>query len=527
MVKVLSQRKVQLAAEDLTREPFVSFSYIEEVRGFLNKEYCGRLTIDLVIADADGYTRTFETSFDTTPIHYSSNPSKTKRDFEERVLSFFQDEVVARMNLDLERRIEPDARSLLEREMMRKIADVVDLPGLMTVYDDRKRIIDEHQRDEKLRLTNARKSRLSAQRREELMKLEFDSMYGIAIDASRSLEYELSRKSVVDRVRALFDPDDNLLFRPLFKPAAKGEWARFVQEQLGDGLYFKLRNVEDDLDHFYAAIIDRISSVLPEEVKVARENYDEAIRTSFKLEEVLKLFERERDANTLILEKFQDLLGKGVVDYEQALEYVGSHLRFSGGLLTAVSPEVREFSMPALDKVKDKEQFDQEVRKIGLALASYLVDNNDSLRVPSTAKITVAKDLPVMCISHAKDTIYAQTGSYGKMFVTATKHAPEYDAVGFEMVTGKKIKLPFKAKVSLNNLVAAAPLTGRYNSIENACVEILNEALTKACATATNPKLDSIQQKIRGYHPYLSQERTFIDAFYDGMKRRFDGIFRQ
>ena len=74
------------------------------------------------------------------------------------------------------------------------------------------------------------------------------------MEVSKDLDYNLSRETLMRRVIALFDPDDNLLQYPLFKPAQKGEWAKFVKEHLGDGIYIKLQNVEQDLDCFYAKL---------------------------------------------------------------------------------------------------------------------------------------------------------------------------------------------------------------------------------------------------------------------------------
>jgi hypothetical protein len=541
--------------------PTIETHYRETQRNWTwRPEYEGTLEMKLYYAGA-GSEKVFEKRFSTKLDVTQQKTGKRSYDcdwnrpnLETTILSFILDKS-KQLRLVTRDALSDEQFEQVESRMVDSVAIVTEMPQLSEIYRqgqaariaarrqtaaqaEQQNINDEAARVEQKRKAEEKRQRDEQEARQKeierrrtevldkvripLRKFESDAMYAICTRVSRKSDYELPRQNVEERVKHLFDTDDNLAHRPLFK-TSNGAWADFVRTKLGEGFYNKLKNVENDLDEFYLTVLEEVQRQTGEKGEVTEEVYHQAICNKFTLDEVTNLLERERDVYTELLKRFNTILGKGPIDYRRALESLKDRIRFTGEFITATSPDVPEFS-PKDETENDKAAFEEAKRSIQDKFQKYLKSNAKYLVVPAgDVESYDRSEVLVIRTSDDQKDAHALAGSCGTLQYCG--YSSEDKQVSFSYITGKPTKLPFSCSVSRKTLKKAQKLEQKYGNIGDAAQAIIQEAAERSTSSVEDKDLTATQKKIKEFHPYLEEQMEFRQGFFQGMKSRFEEIY--
>jgi len=514
-------------------EPFVSVRYSEFVRGTFKRRYFGKLEIN--IADPEtGYVRDFSKEFDITDHKRGRSDEYSRNNLDYLVSRYLNQEV------DDALRIGQDADSTISRfqdikeKVYRQVATATEQNSVFNLYQER--LEEELQAEEKRKATVIKKKQAEQEQRirRTISSFEYAAMDLIAINSSKPLEYVLSDETLRERVDSLFDPDNNLLHRPMFNPGKNGEWAEFVRRVLGQGLYNKLEKVENDLDRFYAKISQRTRMIAGEGIIPTKESYEQAIRESSTLEETLDLLDREHDVNLDVLQRFKEKLAIPPVNYTKAATRMMDYLSFQGGLFTTTSEKTSRFIFN-YNIDDDHKTFSEFLGSLTNELRDYLEIFEDELILPSNKKpgpMFNKKDNPlVIKVAYNKGDKSFLLGSSGILKTKSNDSygygfGYRYDHVQFGFATGEKSSEKNQS-FPLDNFRLAEKLRDRYKNLDEATRDIVSRVSQAAINDVEDKQLVKDQGKIREFHPYLDHQMTFVSSFQQGMKARFENLFSQ
>jgi hypothetical protein len=354
-----------------------------------------------------------------------------------------------------------------------------------------------------------------------LVDYESSAMYSLAVLASKGLDYEIPKERIKNRVEHLFNPDDNLLDRPLFGNGEKGTWARFVKEVLGDGFYSKLHNLESDMDEFYIAVWENVQKKVTDESQLTEEQYESAICETFNLKDVLSLLERERDIYITLLKRFQEILVRDPVDYTKVLDDMKKRLMPTGEFFTSRINEPNRFEYDYSTK-NDREAFNAIRGKLTQDFASYLQKNASMVAVVGDSfGNSIRNNMAVILLKDSGDG-KLKAGSCG----TIREDGYNYDTyVTFSYVIGSPEMRNVKLKLKEYTLAVAQTVEEKYGNFSNAADFIVSKACQKSIEVVKDNYLVKRQEIIRSFHPYLDEQLKFRERFYELMVERFKGMY--
>ncbi len=523
--------------------PIVQLDYREKKRTW-RQRYDGSLSLRVSHAyRGNQYDNTFVWAEEITFAKLHGDFSKDRELVDAQIVEYVLN-VTEELRLVTDSHLTAEQFDEFERQFFNRIAVVTERPRIAKAYGDvkEKRLNRENaqeqgrlkelqeKEDERLRLEESdrqrqidrRRDRLSHTIKDSLKSFELDAMYSISREVSKKLDYNLPKSRIEERVRQLFDPDDNMAHRPLFKSTNRGEWAVFMQKTLGEGFYHKLSNLEQDLDDFYLSVFEAVQDKVGEDGKVTEEMYNSAMCENASLDEVLDLIERERDINVDLLTRLGKIVDQRPVNYRKVVEHLSTLMSFKGCLFTAVKPAVPGFDFN-YSIGNDPEEFREVCAQIEDDLQEYFKDNDKKLRVPTEGRIDT-KD-GVIIVSPDNPNEHLSQGSYGKVMNYQNRNHDPY--VKFTFLTGKSVKLPYGTNPYGNSLKKAEPIDKAYSSMKDAASAVLETAISLSIKATTDTTLTETQQKITEYHPYRDEQVRFTEGFYQGMKERFEQMFER
>ncbi len=423
----------------------------------------------------------------------------------------------------------------LEERLYRATAYVTELPAVFERYKENSRQRAESAHQETNRRKEEQAQQLDKHLHDTIIDIEARARYDItmAVTTGLHLDYCLPWENIVCQVRSLFLDDDNLLGMPTFKPARNGEWVTFVKGIVGEGFYNRLRNIQDDLDEFYMGIADAIKGMVSADEKVTSAHFEEAIREFNTKEYVLELFTREEQANVELLKRLNLKLCEGLIDGEKWNASMNSYFSAKGGLYVVTSNDVLWFNVPSEYRPTTEQEVAAAVGLVEKSLRDYIRENEEVLRFPLSEVINGSSNI-VHEVMVRKDLNQIVTvGSYGTLQINSTSRSARYwddfkREIEFKNTTGKSVKTPYKYIIESQNAIGQLQIVGSLGMAfgdANCGIKALLAVNHRAVESARKQELEGIQQKIRGYHPYIEQEMTFIPAFWKGMKDRIERIY--
>lgn len=509
----------------------IHYTEREEWRFSLSpRRYVGNLEIKLDI-HTDGYNRVFTHQVDVTPGKAGKETLADKRRLENTVIDFLLEDT-EKVKPAIEARLDKERFSRAEHTILTRVAEVMELPRIMERYDDRKkdRMTLLLQPEQPVVRQQRKKTMSRSAVEKAVTRYETAAMYGIAVEASERLDYNLTEKTINQRVKALFDPDDNLQYKPLFSNGSiqRGSWANFVKGLLGDGFYNKLCNVEGDLDKFYLAVLDKTNE-LTADGELSPKLYRRAIREAAPFEGIVALLERERDAELELLTRLQCIMAKG--NFPRALEHLKARLQFTGGYFTAVSAGILPFNCPYTTSDNITE-FKAIVVRIKSDLVEYFSGNDNQLIVPTEERTVEKQGEHFIAVAPFPDDEEIAVGSYGQWDshhrISFLDHPYQEPYLRFQFITGKGINCQFDpTRKRLKTLRKAVSIIDKYGKIPIAVERIVDDALGSSLLLVEDNSLKAAQQQIAAFHPYLDQQIAFTTSFYQGMKTRFERIYAE
>jgi len=472
-------------------------------------------------------------------------------------------QAVANAQVALEPYVDPKVTQELEKKVVYALATVTDAADIARSYDQdkhsrvqalqgqgvqerlskekqeekerAKRLQDEAkeaERKEQQRLKEHDQQRISLEKglKEKLIRFEAAAQYKIARTAStgrdgqRLLEYALTQAHVEKNVADYYDPNDNLLSRPVFNPRGLKGWAVFVKEALGDGFYNHVFNAQNDIDDFYL----RIAKIFGEEVRQAgsldhltEEAYERAIVDNFTLDEVMELFEREKDVEVELLRRFSRIHD---VDYTRALQMITSRLQTDRLFYTFTEPGVDYFSSD-LSSLDNETDFKEKMARLKGELGRYLTAHEAQIVVGENPNTHTGIDKGKRVITIRSLDASIGVGSVGR--VTSRSHNYGwYNNVTFSFLVGEHLPLPHKQeRVGDEALRVAVTMKERYGNIESCAESLLDIATTEIVKKIKNPSLTKQQETIKQFHPYLEDEIEFLERSLVLMRERMEEMY--
>lgn len=512
----------------------VDLNYLEEKR-FWRQKYDAGLRVAVRCGDPENLeSRVFYEEFDITNFKLE----KTVEIGNDHELNIFKylDHIVRTVRLMTKDMISDDNFLTVEQEIVRNVAIVTERPRIAEDYcsvkGDLRKLLGEEERvkkdaakkkeeERKERELNARRSKIAGKVKEHVLEIETGAMYQLSVNASRKLDYNITRDRVERRVKALFHNDENLSFRPVAKQFESGTWKSFISETLGEGFYNKLKNIEHDLDNFYIAILEKVQSLVNCESEVTKEVYEQTICETFTLEQVMDLFERERDVYMDLLTRFKDISERECGDYNETLKGVEKGLGFYEDFLIPINGSVLEFKLDF--NINDtRVAYEGAILRVKKELEEYLKSNSQSLRVFSDDQDYFKKGDEILKIRDDSDT-KASNRSYGVIEKMNSNGDPD---VNFSYVPGRMQQELFKINyTSVANLRRLLNLEKAFGSLAIAVDYIVDEVSKKSVSSTQTTRFKKQAKKVRKYHPYLNEQLEFRQKFYELMTERFKGMY--
>ena len=514
--------------------------YLEGRRLGWGWQYDGKLDVDvgITVPGIDDYARSFS---DEKGLKFGISAVKKKRgEKQQRAKSQLSDTIINRLleiseivELPIIRRLSVDKFSEFETALVEKVSELMDLPEIAQRYLDIKSQKQQHLVEIEKMVRSSVVDKKRGLVKAELIAHEVEAMYKIATMASQGLDYKLDRDNLQRRVENLFDPNDNLLFRPIFKKVAEGYWARFINQLVGEGFYRYLKNSEQDLDRMYCAVLEKLSEKAINGERLTTGLYELTFKETNSLSDVLQVLEHERKANLELLARLKKITRAN--DYDQEINALSTRvmrmMSFSNGLITATEPGVPEFN--GNYSVDDDFEAAQVVRRqMASDLEQYLKANDKKLRVRSGNTPSVRFEGELIKIQNSGD--YNISMAVGSFAVSSLRYHLGFFSnsykwhVQFKFSPHPRDAIPPVMKTTYTHLFEeASTIEQKYASPALAAERFIKLADDEIAKTKlkSNSKQDTINL-IKDYHPYLDEEMIFVEKFYQGMVKRFTEMYQ-